>query len=170
MRKSKIISAIVVAVLGIFGLSLMPNIAHATNICEQPNVSDAVLRANGCEGAGEQTKLSDLIIEIVKGVVGSLAIVAVIFVVVGAINYMTSAGDSGKVQKAKNTILYALIGLIISVLAFAIVNFVIAKVIKSAETTKQTPSEDNSQINGGGGDSQTNGGGGATIQGGGGNK
>ena len=42
-----------------------------------------------------------------------------------------SAGDSGKVKKAKDTILYGIIGLIIALLAFAIVNFVIAKVTGS---------------------------------------
>ena len=44
---------------------------------------------------------------------------------------MTSAGDPGKTKKAKDTILYAVIGLIICVLAFAIVNFVIGGIINS---------------------------------------
>ena len=42
---------------------------------------------------------------------------------------MTSAGDPGKVKKAKDTILYGVIGLVVCVLAFAIVNFVIANII-----------------------------------------
>ena len=43
---------------------------------------------------------------------------------------MTSSGDTTKVEKAKKTILYALIGMIICVLAFAIVNFTIARIIQ----------------------------------------
>ena len=44
----------------------------------------------------------------------------------GGIKYATSAGDSNKVTAAKNTILYAVIGLAVAVLAFAIVNFVVS--------------------------------------------
>ena len=69
------------------------------------------------------------IVNIVNGIIAVLGIVAVIVIIIGGIGYMTSSGDSTKVKKAKDTILYGIIGLIICVLAFAIVNFVIANVI-----------------------------------------
>ena len=43
----------------------------------------------------------------------------------GGLRYILSGGDNKKITDAKNTILYAIIGLIIAVLAFAIVNFVL---------------------------------------------
>ena len=46
--------------------------------------------------------------------------------IIGGIRYVTSGGDAKKVTDAKNTVLYAIIGLIISVLAYAIVNFVMS--------------------------------------------
>ena len=46
----------------------------------------------------------------------------------GGIKYTTSAGDTNKVTSAKNTIIYAVIGLIISIMAYAIVNFVIGQI------------------------------------------
>ena len=49
---------------------------------------------------------------------------AVIVIVVGGIMYATSTGDSGKITKAKNMILYAVVGLVIVLSAFAITNFV----------------------------------------------
>ena len=54
---------------------------------------------------------------------------------------MTSSGEAAKVEKAKKTILYGLIGLVICVLAFAIVNFVIDNVINynSAEEQSYIP-------------------------------
>lgn len=55
-----------------------------------------------------------------------VGIVAVIMLIIGGIRYIVSGGDSKKVTDAKNTILYAIIGLIVCFLAFAIVNFVIA--------------------------------------------
>ena len=66
---------------------------------------------------------------ILNAVIGVLGIVCVIVMIIGGINYMTSAGDTDKVKKGRNTILYALIGLVICVLAFAIVNFVIANIL-----------------------------------------
>ena len=46
----------------------------------------------------------------------------------GGIRYVLSSGDSGAVQNAKNTIMYAIIGLVIAILAYAIVNFVIGSI------------------------------------------
>ncbi len=53
------------------------------------------------------------------------AIIAVIVIIIGGIQYTTSAGNPGAVQKAKQTIMYAAIGLAISLLAVAIVNLVV---------------------------------------------
>lgn len=55
-------------------------------------------------------------------------IVAVIFVIVGGIKYIFSGGDSSATSSAKNTILYALIGLVVAVLAREIIIFVLGKV------------------------------------------
>ena len=55
-----------------------------------------------------------------------VGIVAVIMLIVGGIRYVVSGGDAKKVTDAKNTVLYAIIGLVIAFLAFAIVNFVIS--------------------------------------------
>ena len=49
--------------------------------------------------------------------------IAVIMIVIGGLRYVVSGGDSSQVQAAKNTILYALIGVIIAILAYAAVNF-----------------------------------------------
>ena len=55
-----------------------------------------------------------------------VGIIAVIMLIIGGIRYVVSGGDAKKVTDAKNTVLYAIIGLIICFLAFAIVNFVIS--------------------------------------------
>ncbi|MBQ2695573.1 hypothetical protein IJG04_02995 [Candidatus Saccharibacteria bacterium] len=75
------------------------------------------------------TNLTDDIVGIINMVIGVLGLIAVIVVIIGGINYMTSSGEAAKVKKAKDTILYGIIGLIICVLAFAIVNFVITTVL-----------------------------------------
>ena len=87
--------------------------------------------AGGIDTVGTNTQnLDNMIINIINGVLGVLGLVCVVIVIIGGINYMTSQGDAGKVKKGKDTILYGIIGLIICVLAFAIVNFVLRNIIK----------------------------------------
>ena len=64
------------------------------------------------EGAAGTTDLIPMITSIINGVIGVLGIVCVVVMIIGGINYMTSAGDSNKVKKGKDTILYGLIGLV----------------------------------------------------------
>ena len=63
--------------------------------------------------------------QITNTVLYAVGIISVIMLIYGGLRYVLSGGDSKKVTDAKNTILYAIIGLIISILAFSIVNFVI---------------------------------------------
>ena len=51
--------------------------------------------------------------------------ISVIMLIYGGIRYTLSQGDSTAVQNAKNTIMYAVIGIVVAILAFAIVNFVV---------------------------------------------
>lgn len=55
-------------------------------------------------------------------IIGAISVIMIIF---GGFKYVTSGGDSNGVTSAKNTILYAVIGLIVAVLAFAIIDFVL---------------------------------------------
>lgn len=66
--------------------------------------------------------------EILRIVFGVAAAVAILVVILGALKYVTSQGDPGEVTKAKNTILYAIIGLVIAAAAFSIVTFVVREV------------------------------------------
>lgn len=79
-------------------------------------------------GDGGDT-LVDNVTTILNAVIGVLGLVCVVVMIIGGVNYMTSSGDTGKVKKAKDTILYGLIGLIVCVLAFALVNFVISSIL-----------------------------------------
>ncbi len=61
-------------------------------------------------------------------VFGIVALLSVLFVAIGGIKYTLSAGDPQGIQKAKNTILYALVGLAIAVSSFTILSFVSGKI------------------------------------------
>ena len=65
--------------------------------------------------------------KIINILLWAIGIVSVIMLIIGGFRYATSNGDSNQVTAAKNTIMYAVIGLVIAMFAYAIVNFVLAK-------------------------------------------
>ena len=116
--------------LGVVGLIAAPQGAMAAVTC--PNGSLNTTAATYAECNVEKTTGNDalmprikVVINVVLGIVG---LAAVVMIILGGINFITSQGDAAKVTKAKNTVLYGIIGLVIALLAFAIVNFVLGSV------------------------------------------
>ena len=70
-----------------------------------------------------KSDLSDRILGIVNYVLGIVAVVAVAMIIYAGFLYITAGMDDAKVGKAKNTLLYGVIGVIVAALAFAIVSF-----------------------------------------------
>lgn len=129
----KHITKILIAVLALVGVtaSLAPQVYAAEDPFCNDDLPQAIRESMGCNDTIEQakTKFDNTIINIINGVLGIIGLVAVVYIIFGGVQYITSAGDTGKLQKAKSTILYALIGLVVVALAAAIVNFVISNVI-----------------------------------------
>ena len=102
------------------GVSLgMSTSAFATTLEE----GAAAAKCDGCpENLFGDEGVFKQITNVVLYIVG---VIAVIMLIIGGIKYVVSGGDAKKVTDAKNTVLYAIIGLIVAFLAFAIVNFVI---------------------------------------------
>ena len=82
-----------------------------------------------CVGAGE------MVSNAIQWVIGITGVVVAIFVIYGGVAYITSSGDPAKLQKAKTTILYALIGLAIVGLAEIITAFVTNMINDSKSTS-----------------------------------
>lgn len=76
------------------------------------------------EGSDNVENLIKTIINVFSAIVGSIS---VIMIIIGGFRYITSAGDSNSVGGAKNTILYAIVGLIIVAFAQIIVQFVLQR-------------------------------------------
>jgi hypothetical protein len=57
--------------------------------------------------------------------------IAVIYLIIGGLRYVTSGGDSKAVTAAKDTILYAIIGIVVAVISYALVTFVISSLAKA---------------------------------------
>jgi phosphotransferase system glucose/maltose/N-acetylglucosamine-specific IIC component len=105
-------------IAGVFALVMVPEVSALT--------LEEGARAAKCDGCpsdlfgptGAFRQITNTILYIV-------GIIAVIMLIIGGIRYVVSGGDAKKVTDAKNTVLYAIIGLVIAVFAYAIVNFVI---------------------------------------------
>lgn len=122
MKKIFVSLALMVASLIGVGVATQPVWADAP-LCNE--ISDpALLEAAGCTLGGDDTvdKAANNIIQVVLSLMGVLAVCVMIL---GGIMYIISTGDAAKVHRAKNLIMYGLIGLVVSLLAYAIVQFVI---------------------------------------------
>ncbi len=108
------------------------NLSFSGSTTRQAGESEEAFKKRTCQAdqSGDVNNLISDIVNILSVIVG---IVAVIMIIVGGFKYITSGGDSNKVSSAKNTILYAIIGLIIVALAQFIVRFVLSKA-KTATT------------------------------------
>ncbi len=84
--------------------------------------------ANSAKGKDQQTDLFGetgvfkIVTNVLLFVIGAVSVIMLIF---GGIRYVVSGGDSTAVQNAKNTILYAIVGVVVAILAYAAVNFVL---------------------------------------------
>ena len=76
--------------------------------------------------SGTSTDLTSLLQLIINSLIGIVGVAAVIMLIIGGFRYVFSQGNEKSVNAAKDTILYAIIGIVVAILAFAIVNFVIA--------------------------------------------
>lgn len=129
-------SLLVVATLATLAVpALVPASTHAAcnNIGNKVGEGASSAAAGGIADAGfcsNQSKLGENNIgKVASGIVNIFSIIvgaiAVIMVIYGGFRYITSGGDSGRVGSAKNTLIYAVVGLIIVALAQVIVQFVL---------------------------------------------
>ena len=116
-------------------LTAMVSLAMPAQVLAQSTNAKAVCEGVGliggsksCSKTGSEKKLGDIVktgIRIISVVVG---VISVIMIIVGGLKYITSGGDASNTASAKNTILYAIVGLVIVALAQIIVRYVLSNV------------------------------------------
>lgn len=120
----KKITAIILTATALVGaLALVPVMEGAVYAAPADEVQRGVTDIGG--GGGGDVDLKNAIQTVVNALLFLLSAVAVIMIIIGGIRYTTSNGDSTRTKAAKDTILYAVVGLVVAILAFAIVNWVI---------------------------------------------
>ena len=123
------VMALVLAVAGAGTIAVVDSFATGC-VCTNGVASGTCSEAEKgmCATGGDSSKSLDSTVKnIINGVLYVVGILAVVMVIIGGVKYTTSGGDQNAVTSAKNTILYGIVGLVIAILAYAIVNFVIGK-------------------------------------------
>lgn len=88
---------------------------------------DQGLSASGTSST--PNSLSSVLTTVTNILLFLMGAISVIMIIVGGIRYATSQGDQTQMQSAKNTILYAVIGVVVSIAAYAIVSFVVTQFV-----------------------------------------
>lgn len=82
---------------------------------------------SGCKASPGQRDIGSIVGTIINVLSMLVGVAAVVMVIIGGLKYIVSGGDSAKVANAKDTILFAVIGLIVAAVAQILVRFVIDK-------------------------------------------
>jgi multisubunit Na+/H+ antiporter MnhB subunit len=121
MNKIKIAVIALVALVGV--ATLAPAYVGASSASQ---IQTGVNSVDSGGNASLQTQIK----RIVNTALFLLGSIAVVMIVLGGIRYTISNGESSQIKSAKDTIMYAVIGLVVSILAYAIVNFVVDQFVK----------------------------------------
>lgn len=134
MSKVKRIILSLVATLSLAAPLAVPAFASAAttdvpgNLKCGANLSFAGAESGTCtDDDTSGTQVDNIVANVINIISLVVGVVAVIMIIVGGLRYITSGGESGSVTGAKNTIMYAIVGLIVVALAQLIVRFVVKK-------------------------------------------
>lgn len=120
----QILRAIIVPTFFIIGLLMVPQTVNAVDICAG-NGANSTYCQNKSEG---ETKVKSVMKSVVDVLLMTVGVISIVMIVVGGIMFALSSGDASKVTKARNMVIYAVVGLVVALFASAIINFVFNKV------------------------------------------
>ena len=122
MRKLMILPQLCLAMLlGV--MAFAPAVSAESVIGKACDGSDSVICQQQKNGSA---KANTFIQNVISTLLFIVAAICVIVIIIGGIRYATSGGDSGQVKSAKDTILYAVIGLVVALMAYVIERFVLS--------------------------------------------
>ena len=147
MRKKIFKYFLVIVYLLFLTISIIPtslntqsvSAANYKDVCESEIADDELRQAFGC---GKSKDPVTIVTNILRSIILVSGTVAVVFVVIGGVDIMTSAGDTNKIKKGRDTLLYAAIGLVVCALSFAIVTWFRDSVLNKSLNNPEETSEE----------------------------
>ena len=121
-----VVSGLVAASL-MLGVAMTPtwaNISQDSTVVSASAASEikAGLDETGQSGGPDMSSIIKTVVNTMLFIVGLLAVIMIIF---SGIRYITAHGDKAQLESAKNTLIYSVVGLIIAIVAYALVNWVL---------------------------------------------
>lgn len=133
MTIKKLLTTFVLSVASLFFLSApvavladSPDISGG--LCTGANLQFTDNPGTNCSDGGATSRINNIVHDIINLFSAIVGIVAVVMIIVGGLRYITSGGNDTSVTSAKNTILYAIIGLVIVAMAQVLVRFTLNKI------------------------------------------
>ena len=129
-RLKQILSSLLIIPIMALGVSAAlqinnVNVVRATDMTLSGGVSSSQADDVPQDLAGDVFKN---VVNILLFIIGAVSVIMLIY---GGIRYTTSGGNANSVTAAKNTIMYSIVGLVVAILAFAVVQFVVTQVMDS---------------------------------------
>ncbi|HSW81724.1 MAG TPA: hypothetical protein VLG40_05000 [Candidatus Saccharimonas sp.] len=125
--KKIIASCLLIAVFGFIALHSMP--AHAIDVFPSCGTNSSTSSSTVCTATSDKLfgpgSFWNRILETFTFIIGSLS---VLMIIIGGVRYTVSGGEEKAIKAAKNTILYSIVGLVVAMMAYAIVHFVITQI------------------------------------------
>ncbi len=117
---------VVLAMVGIIGVAswVQPVSAITCPAGSQNTEAPSLAECSIPHQKDDEPDINSTIVNAINIITGIVGLLAVVVMILGGITFITSQGDAAKVAKAKHTVLYGVVGLVVALLAFAIVNFV----------------------------------------------
>ena len=148
----QLFTGVLVATSLLASLLLLGGVTHAQNATDAVCAGlGATVGGSGCSDPPGSSTIDGTVENVVNILSLVVAAISVIMIIIGGMKYVTSQGESGAISGAKNTIIYALVGLIIVALSQILVQFVLARTVDegTTSTTTTTPRGTTTPINNG---------------------
>jgi multisubunit Na+/H+ antiporter MnhB subunit len=157
MKRLSLLVASLAAILGL-GFALASPIAFAATTVPRGNINEICSsnpNSSVCKdwaaSNNPETQVTSTTQNIINLMLYAIGIIAVLLIIISSMRFVSSRGDSNAVSKARTALIYSVVGLVVAVTAFAIVNFVIFRLSEGNSggggggTTPTTPTTPTSQ-------------------------
>lgn len=118
---------IIFGIIAILSFSFVSNVAFADSDVKS-QIKQGITDAGGKDDDGKE--FTDWIADMTKYILFFVGVLAVLVIIYSGVLFILAAGNPQTIAKARSSLIYAVVGLIITILAYAIVNFVVSNVSK----------------------------------------
>lgn len=120
MKKLRNALVALTLMLGVSGAVMVPTVS-AVNVFEGCSADPE----NPVCKAESEDEASSMVVNVINILLYIIGIIAVVMIIIGGVRYTVSNGNSSQLKEAKDTIIYAVVGLVVAMVAYGIVNLVV---------------------------------------------